>query len=94
MANFYSRYSSNGFSSSSNPDYPAALSKIQNMTNAELQELLSDDIKCDQLLKSLDQVSCVHILDTREFERHDPWLQIPVLNLHYHFIVTAYAFIK
>ena len=38
------------------PDYPVALSKIQVMSREELDELLNDDTKFDDYIRSLQQV--------------------------------------
>lgn len=43
-------------SSQQAPDYPMALSKIQVMSKDELQELLDDDTKFDDYIKSLEQI--------------------------------------
>ena len=43
-------------SSQQAPDYPMALSKIQVMSKDELSELLDDDTKFDDYIKSLEQV--------------------------------------
>ena len=42
-----------------NPDYPMALARVQRMSKDELQELLNDDMKFDDYIKSLDQVRII-----------------------------------
>ena len=42
--------------SQQNPDYPLALSKVQVMSKQELDELLNDDEKFDDYIRSLQQV--------------------------------------
>ena len=42
--------------SQQSPDYPLALSKIQVMSKQELDELLNDDEKFDDYIRSLQQV--------------------------------------
>ena len=42
--------------SQKSPDYPLALSKIQVMSKEELDELLNDDTKFDDYIRSLQQV--------------------------------------
>lgn len=41
----------------SHPDYSAALSRIQSMSDQELQDLLNDESLCDDFVKRLDQVN-------------------------------------
>ena len=43
-------------SSQQAPDYPMALSKIQVMDKDQLEELLNDDTKFDDYIRSLEQV--------------------------------------
>ena len=42
--------------SQQSPDYPLALSKVQVMSKQELDELLNDDEKFDDYIRSLQQV--------------------------------------
>ncbi len=51
-------YPSSGYSmsSSSQPDFAAALSKIRGMSNTEMQEILDREEKAEQFVKGLDQV--------------------------------------
>ena len=46
--------------SQQSPDYPMALSKIQVMSKEELDELLNDDEKFDDYIRSLQQVRMSH----------------------------------
>ena len=40
----------------SQPDYTAALARIQGMPNDQLQQLMDDNNKCEDLIRSLEQV--------------------------------------
>ncbi len=42
--------------STAEPDYAMALASVQHMNRDQLQELLNDDVKMDEYIKSLDQV--------------------------------------
>ena len=41
------------------PDYSMALAKVQHMNKDELNELLNNDAKMDDYIKSLDQASTI-----------------------------------
>ena len=58
MSGYYPGYGGvSGGEMPSQPDFAAALSRLGAMTNEQLQELLDNDQKCEELVKSLDQVS-------------------------------------
>ncbi len=43
-------------SSLSQPDFSAAISRIRTMNSEELQQMLDSESKCDEFVKSLDQI--------------------------------------
>ena len=47
---------SNAMGGGSSPDYAAALSSIQSMSKEQLEQLLNDQSKLDDYIKSLHQV--------------------------------------
>ena len=50
-----------GSNSTAEPDFSLALAKITRMSKDELNELLNKEEKAEEYIKSLDQVSKIHL---------------------------------
>ena len=56
-----------GSGSTAEPDFALALAKITRMSKDELNELLNKEEKAEEYIKSLDQVSKIHLKLKKKF---------------------------